>query len=175
MNKNSKGNSYDQIKGMLNTMRNFDKNSRNRINEQQEPETNFRPNNQQAGQEKKDFIVINNVEVVISSSDEMDFQLSDEEKGKISQVIDDFRTEITEMVDFGKLQIYNNSAKLNGILNQYNINFVLSAGDDQGVFIGNSSLVKITREVLELLSKMENFGYKFNSTIDDVISNRKQN
>ena len=33
-------------------------------------------------------------------------------KGKFSQLIDDFRTDVTEIVDFGKLDLYDDSAKI---------------------------------------------------------------
>lgn len=183
--KQNKKNEYDEIRSMLKLMRNFNKDYHNFINEQETPIPYDQLNNNNDYQdndddnvsntEDKDITVVNNVEIVMNSSDEMDLQLNDEEKGKVSQIIDDFRSEISELVDFGKLQIYNNSAKLDGILNQFNLNFVLSAGDDQGVFISNTSLLKITKEILEILSRLEDFSYKFHNTIGDLISNRKQN
>ena len=178
MKQQKKIDSYDETKRMLNTLRNFRASSFKSLNEQVEqpqPEnTQTRPqiNN---GEEKQDFKVINNVEVIVQSSDPADLTITDEETGVISQLIDDFRVEVSELVDFGKLIFYADSAKLDGQINNINLGFMLSAGSDNGLYLTNSSLLKLSDETTIILEKLKKFQYKFSSTIDDLISNRKQN
>lgn len=126
-------------------------------------------------QEGKDFAVINNVEVVLNSTDELDHELKDEEKTKISQLIDDFREEVSEIAEFGKLQIYPDSAKLDGNVGEENIGFMLSAGDDSGMFLTNSSMLRFNEETRDFINKLETFQIKFNDVLNEIIANRQQN
>lgn len=130
-------------------------------------------NNQKS--EKNDLTVINNVEIVINSTDEADLTLNDDEKGKISQMIDDFRSEVSEITDFGKLNIYDGSAKLDGNVKEVNLGFTLSAGDDNGLFLSNSSMLQINDTTLQYIDKLKKFQIKFNDIMDEIISNRQQN
>lgn len=176
--KNEKNDSYDQIKGMLNTMRNFTHKTYQPIREQIETSpqsTNNTQPEQPTGHENNDVMVINNVDVVVNSADPQDFTFSDDEKGKISQLIDDFRTEVSELVDFGKLIIYPNSSKLDGKIGNINLGFTLSAGDDEGLYLSNASFLKIDDTSLDVINKLKMFGDKFSSILNEMLSNRKEN
>ena len=122
--------------------------------------------------ENEDVTVINNVEVKINSEDPEDLQLSDEEKGKISQLIDDFRTEVSETAEFSKLDIYSDSAKLTGNIIGMNLNFSFSTGDDTGLYISNPSLLKIDNDSLTMITKLKTFETKYANTINDLLMNR---
>ena len=157
---------YDQIKGMLNKIRTFNNISTKNLREQVEKQTN---------DEYSDINVINGVDIKINSSDSMDIELKDDEKNKISQMIDEFRTNVSPTADFEKLDIYENGAKLNGKIENYNLDFILSTGDDQGVYISNASLLKIDEGSLELINKLKNFEPNFESVLDQILINRKEN
>ncbi len=176
--------SYDETKKMLNIIRGIQrKSSYINIREQIQQgspvmDDSITPQGhpqQNTGEEKKDFKVINNVEVVIQSTDPADTEISDEESGKISQLIDDFRSEVSEIVDFGKLIFYGESAKLDGVIGNIKLGFTLSTGDDEGLFLSNTSLLKMSDDVTQTIEKLKKFQYKFMSVINDLISARKQN
>jgi hypothetical protein len=182
---NKKTNEYDQIKGMLSKLRTLNnvpvKNLREQMEFQQtnEPPTENKNDNGYSEQDStnnnySDVNVINNVEIKIHSDDKQDIELKDEEKGKISQIIDDFRQEVSETVVFGTFDIYDNSGKLNGKIGNNGVDFVLSGGDDQGVYI-TSSMLKIDEETLTLLNKLQVFENKFLSIINELIINRQGN
>jgi len=122
--------------------------------------------------ENEDVTVINNVEVEIHSEDPEDLQLSDEEKGKVSQLIDDFRTEVSETAEFSKLDIYSDSAKLAGNIIGMNLNFSFSTGDDTGLYISNPSLLKIDNDSLTMITKLKTFETKYANTINNLLMNR---
>ena len=122
-----------------------------------------------------DVNVINNVEISLNSDDQADLTLNDDQKGQISQLIDDFRSEVSELTDFGKLTLYEQSAKLDGRINDLNISFTLSAGDDNGVFLNSSSMLKLSDDVMEMLTKLKTFEGKFSSVISNIILTRKDN
>ena len=185
--KNEKNDSYDQIKGMLNTMRNLSHKTHQSIREQVESQPQQVPqqssgqpiNNNQPeqpnGTENKDVTVINNVDVVVNSADPQDLTFNPDETGKISQLIDDFRTEVSELVDFDKLIIYPNSAKLDGKIGNVNLGFTLSAGDDEGLFLSNASFLKVDETSLDIINKLKMFSDKFSSVLNEMLANRKEN
>jgi hypothetical protein len=124
------------------------------------------------GEESSDFIVINDVEVVIHSEDPEDLQLNDEEKGKISQLIDDFRAEVDETVEFGKMDIYEASGKLTGKIGEFGMEFTLSTGDDTGLYL-NGQMLKIDENSLSTIEKLNQYQMKYSSTINDLLVRRK--
>jgi hypothetical protein len=128
--------------------------------------------NPQGGEENEDLAVINNVEIEIHSDDPEDLQLSDEEKGKISQLIDDFRAEVAETVDFGKMNIYSTSAKLDGRLSDIGLEFTFSTGDDTGLYI-KGAMLKIDDISLAAINKLKAFEIKYSNTINDLLVNRR--
>jgi len=191
-------NTYDDTKKMLNTIRNIQENTKpkpNVIREQygneqveynpkQPPQTyqggaklDSPPQDQGLGaqgrtQESEDYAVINDVEVVIHSEDREDLELNDEEKSKISQLIDDFRDEVMETAQFDKLQIYETSAKLDGKIGEFGLGFTLSTGDDTGLYI-NGQMLKIDENSLSVINKLNTFHLKFSSTINDLLVRRR--
>jgi hypothetical protein len=184
-------NSYDEIKGMLNKVRKIQNrtklNSYGMIKEQEDTsdQTSFEggasnlgaqpanPNPSQPSHEGNDFAVINDVEVEIHSEDPEDLQLSDEEKGKISQLIDDFRAEVSELVEFDKLHVYEDSAKLDGKITDIGLGFTLSTGNDTGLYISNASLLKIDDNSFGMLNKLKVFEVRFANSINDLLVNRR--
>jgi hypothetical protein len=51
----------------------------------------------------------------------------------------------------------------------------LSAGDDNGVYISNASLLKLSDEVMEILNKLKRFEMKFTDEMNNLILTRRQN
>ncbi len=174
-------NQYDEIKGMLNILRKINSPSNGSLREQvevpvqQQSVQPQQPAPQNGGQEGEDFTVINGVEVEIHSEDNQDLTVNDNEKGLISKLIDGFKAEVSELVEFGKLNIYSDSAKLDGKITGKNIEFTLSTGDDNGVYLSNASMLKIDDETMEMLEKLKAFEDKFIGSINDLIVNRKDN
>lgn len=193
-------NDYDEIKGLLNKIRKIQSASRSndygiireQIEDNQEPQPPEPDKEYEApateddpvqdptiknvpgeeGEEQEDIAVINDVEIEIHSEDPEDLGLSDEEKKQISQLIDDFRTEVSEMVEFDKLHIYDESAKLDGKISDIDLTFTISTGDDTGLYLSNVSMLKIDDESLDMINKLRAFTPKFSNTINDLLVNR---
>jgi len=187
MNTKKPTNSYDDTKKMLNTIRKFQSSTKPKYGlieeqlqqlnpeaqDQQPPQPQVQQAQPQGGEEEgSDFAVINDVEVVIHSEDPEDLELTDEEKGKISQLIDDFRVEVVETAEFDKLHIYETSAKLGGKIGEIGLQFTLSTGDDTGLYI-NGQMLKIDENSLEIIRKLGAYELKFSSTINDLLVRRK--
>lgn len=187
MNTKKPTNSYDDTKKMLNTIRKFQASTKPQYGIIKEQTDNLAPPagvdyddpqpqqpnpEQSSGEEGSDFAVINDVEIVIHSEDPEDLELNDEEKGNISQLIDDFRTEVIETVELDKLHIYETSAKLDGKIGEVGLAFTLSTGDDTGLYI-NGQMLKIDENSLNIIEKLGQYQLKFSSTINDLLVRRK--
>jgi hypothetical protein len=126
---------YDDTKKMLNTLRklNESKTSMNVLKEQEEVTQN----------QNSDFIIINDVEVKMLSTDEMDMELQDDQKQSISGLIDNFRQQVSQIVDFEPgITINQNQIRLDGTLTDEDISFVFIAGEESGVYI-NADMLKL--------------------------------
>jgi sporulation protein YlmC with PRC-barrel domain len=127
----------------------------------------------ESGEEQEDIAVINDVEVVIHSEDPEDLELKDDEKNNISQLIDEFRTEVSEIVEFDKLHIYEDNAKLEGKISDVNLGFTLSTGNDTGIYLSNTSMMKIDEDTMDMINKLKTFHPKFINTINNLLVHRK--
>ena len=175
--------SYDEIKGMLSKVRKLQAMPKYGIIQEQhhypegEMDNNPAAGNQmtQEPQDKgdEDLAVINNVDVEIHSEDPEDRVLKDEEKNTISQLIDDFRTEVSEIAEFYGLHIYPDTAVLNGKITDKGLNFTFEAGNENGALI-STSMLKIDNESLDIINKLGKFGIKFSNTINDLLVNRRE-
>ena len=52
---------------------------------------------------------------------------------------------------------------------------MLSAGDDNGTYLSNTSLLKLTPEIMDMLNKLKKFETKFTDEMNNLILTRRQN
>jgi hypothetical protein len=126
-------------------------------------------------QQGKDFVVVNDVEVKMLSSDESDLELTDEQKEIISGLIDNFKQQVSQIVEFTPgMTINPNQIRLDGKLTDEDVNFVLIAGEDSGTFI-NAEMLKLENNVGMVLEKLVKFEEIFKSSLEPLIQNRNNN
>jgi len=90
---------YDQTKKMLNTLRRINESNKiyGNILREDEQEIPTVDNNTDT---QDDITVINDVDVKIVSSDEIDMKISEEDKTSISGLIDNFKSQVSNLVEF---------------------------------------------------------------------------
>lgn len=125
--------------------------------------------------QKTDYIVVNNVEVKLNSSDQADLEISEEEKSGLSQLIDNFRTQVTEIAEFEEgFNIYPQSIRLDGSIPDMDISFVYIAGDERGVYI-NANMLELNQESVEMINKLDKFQHTYEDVVNQMIVTRKTN
>ena len=167
---------YDDTKKMLNTLRklNESKTSNNVLREQQEV-TSQTQEPQATQNQKSDFVVINDVEVKMLSTDEMDMELQEDQKNVISTLIDNFRQQVSQIVDFEPgMTINQNQIRLDGVLNDEDISFVFIAGEESGVYI-NADMLKLETQTGLMLEKLAKFEETFKTAVEPLITKRNNN
>jgi hypothetical protein len=165
---------YDQTKKMLNTLRKLNENKRTfgNILKEDNQET---PTMGSDTNIKDDITVINDVDVKILSSDEMDIKMSEEDKNSISGLIDNIKSQVSNLIDFEPgLTITREQIRLDGSITDQDINFVFIAGEENGIYI-NADMLKLETDVIDMITKLEKFNETFSTTMNEMITKRKNN
>jgi hypothetical protein len=153
---------YDSIKKMLNTMRNLNENVKSKNILKEEDEKLF------------NLVLNDNVEVKIHSTDQEDLSISDEEKASLNQLIQNFKSQVSELANFEEgFNIYVDSVRLDGTI-ENDLSFVLIAGNERGLYV-NANMLKIEAETVETISKLEKFQHTFEDVVMEIMNNRKNN
>lgn len=125
--------------------------------------------------QKIDYNVVNDVEVKLHSSDQADLEVSQEEKSALSQLVDNFRTQVTEIADFEEgFNIYPQSIRLDGSIPDMDISFVFIAGDERGLYI-NADMAELNQESIDILNKLNKFQHTYEDVVNQMIVSRKTN
>ena len=153
---------YDSIKKMLNTMRSLNENTLSKATIKEEDE-------------KVNNLVLNdNVEIKVHSNDQEDLNISDEEKNSLNQLIQNFKTQVSELATFEEgFNIYTNSVRLDGSIGE-DLGFVFIAGEDRGVYI-NSDMLMLNDEISATIEKLNKFQHTFEDVVNEMMNSRKNN
>jgi hypothetical protein len=164
---------YDDTKKMLNTLRKLNENRTSSNNVLREEIETQQLQNQEP--QEKDFTVINDVEVKLLSSDPNDMSLLDDQKTAISTLIDNFRQQVEQIVDFKPgITINPDQVRLDGTLTNEDIKFVFIAGKESGVYI-NADMLKLEQNIATALEKLVKFQATFETSMEPLITQRDNN
>ena len=113
---NKKTTGYDEIKGMLKTLRSLNETrytNKTPLNEAEEvQQTTDNPQQTDINTNKKQFDnveVVNDVEVKLLSTDKEEVKLKPEEKTAITQIVDSFRQQVSQIADLDPTYHYHGS------------------------------------------------------------------
>jgi hypothetical protein len=136
------------------------------------------------GQEKKDsedigtprdkqkaFRIQGNI-LVLHGKEESDLQLTTDEKNAFTESVDEFRTEVAELVEFGKLNIFDNNVEWSGKILELNLEFFYAINEPHGIYI-NGEMIKIDEEYLEMVNKVKSFYEKFKNKWSKIVASRQ--
>ena len=87
--------------------------------------------------------------------------------------MDEFVAEVTELVDFNKLNIYKDNVEWSGKITEYDVDFFISIGENNGIYI-NGNMMKLDEEFVELVTKLRSYFDKFKAKWSKVIAIRKK-
>lgn len=125
--------------------------------------------------EKVNNLVLNdNVEIKVHSNDQEDLNISDEEKNSLNQLVQNFKTQVSEIATFEEgFNIYTNSVRLDGSISE-DLGFVFIAGEDRGVYI-NSDMLMLNDEISATIEKLNKFQHTFEDVVNEMLNSRKNN
>jgi hypothetical protein len=111
--------------------------------------------------------------VTLHGKDKKDLELSTDEKTSFQETMDDFVNEVSDLSDFGTLNIYPNNVDWSGKVIDFDLEFYFSIGENNGVYV-NGDMIKLDDNLVELIGKLTSFYEKFKSKWAKVLSQRKK-
>ena len=128
---------------------------------------------EESGDDKTQGYRISGGILVLHGKKQTDLELTTDEKIAFQETMDEFISEVSDMVDFNKLNVYSNNVEWSGKLIEYDIEFFFSIGEENGVYI-NGEMLKTDEKFLELLNKLKTYYEKFKVKWAKILSSRKK-
>ena len=147
---------YDEMKSLLNKSR--------RLTEQVSSVEDIPL---ERDEEKTKEYDVSSGKIVVHGYTTSDITLTDEEKNAYQETMDDFVEQVSDLVDYNTLNIYNNNVEWSG-----DTEFFYSVGEENGVYI-TGSMVKIDGEALEMLNNLKDYYQIFSAKWAKVLADRK--
>ena len=111
--------------------------------------------------------------LTLHGKDKKDLELTSDEKQSYQETMEEFVNEVSDLSDFGVLNVYSNSVQWSGKIVDADIEFFYSIGENNGVYI-NGDMIQLDEQLVELTNKLKSFFEKFKSKWAKIISARKK-
>ena len=111
--------------------------------------------------------------IKLHGKDKQDLELTTDEKVAFQETMDEFVEEVSDLSDFGVLNMYPNNVEWSGKVIDFDIEFFYSIGENQGVYI-NGDMIKLDDNLVELINKLTVYYEKFKSKWARILSQRKK-
>jgi len=111
--------------------------------------------------------------ITIHGKNKEDLQLSTDDKKAFQETMDDFVNEVSDLSDFGTLNLYPQNVDWSGRVIDFDIEFYFSIGENNGVYV-NGDMIKLDENLVELINKLTSFYDKFKSKWAKVLSQRRK-
>lgn len=111
--------------------------------------------------------------IVLHGKDKTDLDLTGDEKSAFQETMDEFIEQVSDMVDFNKLNVYPNNVEWSGRIIDADLEFFYSIGEDNGVYI-NGEMIKTDDDFIERINKLKTFYEIFKSKWAKILASRKK-
>jgi hypothetical protein len=174
-------NEYDEIKALLKKTRmlmeqpeatNLGKSIENNI-EDDELQNSSETDSSQIKRDKSKTYRISGGLLSLHGKEKRDLELTTEEKTAFQETMDEFVEDVSDLSDFGVLNMYQNEVQWSGKVIDFDLEFFFSIGENNGVYI-NGDMIKLDEKLTELITKLTGFYEKFKSKWAKVLASRKQ-
>jgi len=111
--------------------------------------------------------------ITLHGKTKQELELSTDEKTSYQETMDEFVNEVSDLSDFGTLNVYPNNVDWSGKVIDYDVEFYFSIGETNGVYI-NGDMIKLDDGLVELINKLTSYYDKFKAKWAKVLSQRKK-
>jgi hypothetical protein len=111
--------------------------------------------------------------LTMHGKDQKDLQITSLEKQSFQETMDEFVAEVSDMVDFNSLNVYQDSVEWSGKLIEFDMDFMYRIGETNGVYV-DSDMVKVDQEFDMMIDTLRKFYEKFKSKWAKIIASRKK-
>ena len=111
--------------------------------------------------------------LVLHGKTQTELELTTDEKNAFQETMDEFVTEVSDLVDFNKLNVFPNNVEWSGKIIDFDIEFFFTIGEENGVYI-NGQMIKVDDKFLDMVNKLKTFYEKFKSKWAKIMASRKK-
>ena len=159
---------YDEMKSLLEISRKLFEQTED---EAGSVETEDIPTLEREKELTKDYNVSAGI-ITVHAYDRSDLELTDEEQSNYQETMDDFIEQVSDLVDFNALNMYENNIEWSGKLVKFDIDFYYSVGEKNGVYI-SGNMVQVDEDFSEMMETLKNYYNTFSSKWAKVLADRK--
>jgi hypothetical protein len=87
--------------------------------------------------------------------------------------MDEFREEVAEIVDFGKLSVFDDNVEWTGKIKELDLEFFFSINESDGLYI-NGQMIHIDQDYMNMIMKLQSYYQKFKTKWSKVIASRQK-
>lgn len=173
---------YDEIKSLLkkskllfeqDTQINVAKDLEKRITQDDEYDTAISGDETEPQDDKTQKYRISGGILALHGKDRSQLDITTDDKVAFQETMDEFVQEVSDLVDFNVLNVYPNNVEWSGKLIDEDIEFIFTIGEDSGIYV-NGQMVKVDKDFLDLINKLQQFYQKFKSKWGKVLASRKK-
>jgi len=111
--------------------------------------------------------------ITLHGKEKQDVELTTDDKISFQETMDDFVIDVSDLSDFGTLNLYPQNVDWSGRVIDFDLEFYFSIGENNGVYV-NGDMIKLDENLVELINKLTSFYDKFKSKWAKVLSQRKK-
>ena len=165
-------NEYDEIKELLRRSR--------RLTEQVAPPTNIDADIEgeeefdvEPQEEKSKTYRVSGGLVKLHGKTKQDLELSTDEKTAFQETMDEFIDQVSDMADYGTLNLYPSNVEWSGKIIDKDIDFMYTIGESSGIYI-NGDMIKVDPEFVETINKLSSYYDQFKAKWAKILAQRKK-
>lgn len=173
---------YDEIKNLVNIARNLNEDTIKQINigkdiedniENDEYETANSGKEEKTPEDKIQKYRISGGILAIHGKNRDELQITTDDKMAFQETMDEFIEEVSDLVDFNQLNLYQNNVEWSGKIVDQDMDFIFTIGENNGIYI-NGDAVKVDPEFLDMINKLQRYYEKFKSKWSKLVASRKK-
>lgn len=111
--------------------------------------------------------------LMIHGDDRKQTDLTTEDKTAFQETMDEFVNEVSDLANFGQLNVYKNNVEWSGLIVDYDLEFYYTIGESNGIYI-SGEMMKLDENLLEMVTKLQTYYEKFKSKWAKVLAARKK-
>lgn len=111
--------------------------------------------------------------IVLHGDSPKDVELTTDDKIAFQETMDEFVNEVSDLANFGQLNVYKNNADWSGLIVDFDVEFYFTIGESNGLYL-SGEMTKIDENYLDMISKLQTFYEKFKSKWSKILSGRKK-
>jgi hypothetical protein len=111
--------------------------------------------------------------LVIHGDSSKEVELTTEDKAAFQETMDEFVNEVSDLANFGQLNVYKNNVEWSGVVVDYDVEFYYTIGESNGIYI-SGEMMKLDENLLDMITKLQTYYEKFKSKWAKVLAARKK-